>query len=205
MLLIGIAGGSGSGKSSVAKKLCDIFKDKAVVICHDSYYKSTTGLSEKEKASLNYDHPDAFDTELMFEHLALLKSGNTAYIPVYDYEKHDRTDATQHVRPTDVVIAEGILLFENEALRSLFDIKVFVDTDSDIRLIRRIKRDVSERGRSLSSVLSQYEKTVKPMHEAFVEPSAEYADIVIKEGAHNEKAIKELSDMIALALCGGKK
>ena len=204
MLLIGIAGGSGSGKSSVAKKLCDIFAGKATVICHDSYYKSTAGKSESEKASLNYDHPRAFDTELMLEHLLLLKDGKNICVPVYDYEKHDRTDKTVLTSPTDIVIAEGILLFENEALRSVFNIKVFVDTDEDTRLLRRIRRDVSERGRSLSSVLSQYEKTVKPMHELYVEPSAKYADFVIKEGARNEKAIAELAEMIVQALRGGE-
>ena len=196
MLIIGIAGGSGSGKTAITNRLKEHFGSSVTVISHDSYYRSTSALTEKERAGLNYDHPNAFDTQLLAEHIKTLLQGREVDIPVYDYKTHQRLSCTQRIEPSEVLIVEGILIFENEELCSLFDIKIYVDTDADIRLARRIRRDVSERGRSLDSVLEQYIATVKPMHDCFVEPTKKRADIIICEGASNSVALDMLISRI---------
>ncbi|MBQ2747460.1 MAG: uridine kinase [Firmicutes bacterium] len=189
VILIGVAGGSGSGKSTLIERIKQEFKDQITVICHDSYYKRQVGRTYDERAKVNYDHPDAFETELMIEHLKLLKEGYEIEQPVYDYTIHNRSDETVIVKPARVIMVDGILIFENKELRDMFDIKVFVDTDADVRIVRRILRDVQERARSLESVITQYLTTVKPMHEQFVEPSKKYADIIIPEGGYNLVAL----------------
>ena len=188
-IIIGIAGGTGSGKTTLTRKLQETFGPDVSVVYHDNYYKRHDGMTYTQRAALNYDHPDAFDTVLMVEHLRQLLDGRSVQCPVYDYTVHNRSDETIEVRPTKVMIVEGILIFENKALRDLMDIKIFVDTDADVRILRRILRDVKERGRSLDSVISQYLTTVKPMHEQFVQPSRQYADIVVLEGGHNLVAL----------------
>ena len=185
-IIIGIAGGTGSGKTTLTEKLRDHFgADEVSVINHDSYYKRHDELPYEERCKLNYDHPDSFDTALMIAHLRELRAGHPVQVPVYDYTIHNRSDKTVTVQPAPVIIVEGILIFENQELRDLMDIKIFVDTDADVRLCRRIKRDVNKRGRTLESVLTQYQNTVKPMHERYVEPSKKYADIVVPEGGKN--------------------
>ncbi len=188
-IIIGIAGGTGSGKTTLTRKLQETFGPDVSVVYHDNYYKRHDGMTYAQRAALNYDHPDAFDTVLMVEHLRQLLDGRSVQCPVYDYTVHNRSDETIEVRPTKVMIVEGILIFENKSLRDLMDIKIFVDTDADVRILRRILRDVKERGRSLDSVISQYLTTVKPMHEQFVQPSRQYADIVVLEGGHNLVAL----------------
>ena len=188
-MVIGIAGGTGSGKTTLTVRLKEKFGEDVSVLYHDNYYKSHSDMPFEERKKLNYDHPDAFDTQRMVEDLKALCRGETIQSPTYDYTIHDRSDVTVEVRPTNVVIVEGILIFENQALRDLMDIKIFVDTDADVRILRRIMRDVKERGRSLDSVVNQYLTTVKPMHEQFVEPSKRYADIVVLEGGHNLVAL----------------
>lgn len=189
VLMIGIAGGSGSGKTTLVKGLVSCFGEAITVLSHDNYYKAHDDLTYDERARLNYDHPDAFDTDLMIEHLKLLKEGRPIHCPVYDYTVHNRSREVLLVEPKPVIVVEGILIFENKALRDLMDIRIFVDTDADVRILRRILRDVKERGRSLDSVISQYLTTVKPMHEQFVQPSRQYADIVVLEGGHNLVAL----------------
>ena len=188
-MVIGIAGGTGPGKTTLTKRLKDTFGNDVSVVYHDNYYKAHPNMTYEERAALNYDHPDAFDTELMVEDLRQLCEGKTIHCPVYDYTIHNRSDQTVEVRPTKVVIVEGILIFADKALRDLMDIKIFVDTDADVRILRRILRDVKERGRSLDSVIEQYLTTVKPMHEQFVQPSRQYADIVVLEGGRNLVAL----------------
>ncbi|HIW93511.1 MAG TPA: uridine kinase [Candidatus Flavonifractor merdipullorum] len=188
-MVIGIAGGTGSGKTTLTVRLKEKFGEDVSVLYHDNYYKSHSDMPFEERKKLNYDHPDAFDTQRMVEDLKALCRGETIQSPTYDYTIHDRSDVTVEVRPTKVVIVEGILIFENQVLRDLMDIKIFVDTDADVRILRRIMRDVKERGRSLDSVVNQYLTTVKPMHEQFVEPSKRYADIVVLEGGHNLVAL----------------
>ena len=183
--MIGIAGGSGSGKTTLAENIKRCFGDKISLIRHDDYYKSQNSLSLDEKATLNYDHPSAFDTELLISHIKSLKAGNDIDCPVYDYTIHDRSDKIRRIECRRVILLEGILIFENQELLDLLDMKIFVDTDADIRILRRISRDVKERGRSLESVINQYISTVKPMHERFVEPSKKNADIIIPEGGQN--------------------
>ena len=187
-IFIGIAGGTGSGKTTLTEHLVSRFGDDIAVVHHDNYYKRQD-CSFEERCKQNYDHPDAFDTDLMIQDLKKLKAGQTIYCPVYDYALHNRTDQTVEIRPAKVIIVEGILIFENEELRNLMDIRIFVDTDADIRLCRRIKRDVNKRGRTLESVLKQYQDTVKPMHERYVEPSKKYANIVVPEGGKNLVAL----------------
>ena len=186
--MIGIAGGSGSGKTTLAENIKRCFGDKISLIRHDDYYKSQNSLSLEEKATLNYDHPSAFDTELLISHIKSLKAGNDIDCPVYDYTIHDRSDKIRRIECRRVILLEGILIFENRELLDLLDMKIFVDTDADIRILRRISRDVKERGRSLESVINQYISTVKPMHERFVEPSKKNADIIIPEGGQNPVA-----------------
>ena len=169
VVVIGVAGGTGSGKSTLVKRLQEAFKnDDVATICHDFYYKAHPELTYEERTKLNYDHPDAFDTWLMVEHIKALKEGKTVECPTYSFVEHNRAEQTLKIEPSKVVIVDGILIFENEELRNIMDIKVFVDTDADVRLARRILRDVRERGRSMESVISQYTTTVKPMHEQFV-------------------------------------
>ena len=193
VVVIGVAGGTGSGKSTLVKRLQEAFKnDDVATICHDFYYKAHPELSYEERTQLNYDHPDAFDTWLMVEHIKSLKEGKAVECPVYSFVEHNRTNETLAVTPSKVIIVDGILIFENEELRNAMDIKVYVDTDADVRLARRILRDVRERGRSMESVISQYTTTVKPMHEQFVEPSKRYADVIIHEGGFNSVAVSML-------------
>lgn len=190
IMVIGIAGGTGSGKTTITNKIKQAFGSDVTVIYHDNYYKAHHDLSLEERAKLNYDHPDAYDTDLMIRDLRDLKAGKTVNSPVYDFAIHDRTPNILVIKPARVIIVEGILIFVNPALRSLMDIKLFVDTDADVRILRRIRRDVKERGRSLDSVIDQYITTVKPMHEAFVEPSKRYADLIIPDGGQNEVAME---------------
>lgn len=189
VMVIGIAGGTGSGKTTLTNRLKEHFGDDVSVIYHDNYYKRHDEMPYEERCLLNYDHPDAFDTDLMIEHLLALKAGKAIHCPVYDYTIHNRSAETIEVRPAKVIIVEGILIFQNCELRSLMDIKIFVDTDADVRILRRIMRDVKKRGRSLDSVVDQYLTTVKPMHEQFVEPSKRAADIIVLEGGRNLVAL----------------
>lgn len=191
--VIGVAGGTGSGKSTLVKRLQEAFCEEDVAtLCHDFYYKAHPELTYEERTMLNYDHPQAFDTEMMVEHIRTLKSLVPIERPVYSFVEHNRVAETVLVKPSKVIIVDGILIFENKALRELMDIKVFVDTDADIRLARRILRDVCDRGRTMQSVISQYTTTVKPMHEEFVEPSKRYADVIIPEGGFNSVAVAML-------------
>lgn len=195
-IVIGIAGGTGSGKSTMINKIKDQFNDAVTILSHDFYYKAHDELTYEERTQLNYDHPNAFDTDLMIEHINRLKNGECIERPVYDFTIHNRRKETVSVIPSRVIIVEGILIFENEELRDLCDIKVFIDTDADVRIIRRILRDVEERGRTLESVVNQYLTTVKIMHEQFVEPSKKYVDIIIPEGGFNVVAVEMLNQRI---------
>ena len=191
--IIGVAGGSGSGKSTLVKKLQEAFAgDDVATLCHDYYYKAHPELTYEERTKLNYDHPQAFDTDMMVEHVKTLRSNVPIEHPVYSFVDHNRTSDTVAVKPSKVIIIDGILIFENKELRDLMDIKVYVDTDADVRLARRILRDVCDRGRSMQSVIDQYITTVKPMHEEFVEPSKKYADVIIPEGGFNSVAVRML-------------
>ena len=196
ILVIGIAGGTGSGKTTLMKNIIDRFGDVVTVLSHDNYYKRHDELTYEERCAINYDEPAALETDLMSRHLELLRHGEAIDCPVYDFTVHNRSDETIHVVPKKVIIVEGILIFEDRQLRELMDIKIFVDTDADVRLCRRIRRDVNKRGRTLESVLQQYQQTVKPMHEKYVEPSKKYADIVVPEGGKNLVAL----DMILLRI-----
>ena len=189
ILVIGIAGGTGSGKTTLMKNIIDSYADQVTVLSHDNYYKRRDELTYEQRCLINYDEPDALETDLMAVHLDLLRQGQSIDCPVYDFTQHNRSDETVRIVPKSVIIVEGILIFENEPLRDLMDIKIFVDTDADVRLCRRIKRDVNKRGRTLESVLTQYQETVKPMHEKYVEPSNKYADIVGPEGGKNLVAL----------------
>ena len=202
VLIIGIAGGSGSGKSTLCRNIVSHFDGNISHIHHDDYYKSTSGMSPEERERINYDHPSAFDTDLLIGHLKLLKSGVAIDSPTYDYKEHNRSDETVHIEPSPVIIVEGILIFENEELCSLFDLKIFVDTDADVRILRRIMRDVKERARTLDSVVTQYLTKVKPMHDAFVEPSKKRADVIIPEGGNNPTAYGMIIGRIEKALEG---
>jgi uridine kinase len=195
--IIGVAGGTGSGKSTLVKRLQEAFKnDDVATLCHDYYYKAHPELTYEERTKLNYDHPAAFDTDMLVEHIRALKSNVPIEHPVYSFVDHNRTEERVLVKPSRVIIVDGILIFENKELRDLMDIKVFVDTDADVRLARRILRDVIERGRTMQSVVDQYLTTVKPMHEQFVEPSKKYADIIIPEGGYNRVALDMLNERI---------
>ncbi len=189
ILVLGIAGGTGSGKTTLMNNIMGRFGDVVTVLSHDNYYKRHDELPYEERCKLNYDEPEAFDTSLMVYHLDQLRHGFAIDCPVYDFTVHNRSDKTIHIVPKKVIIVEGILIFENEDLRNLMDIRIFVDTDADIRLCRRIKRDVNKRGRTLESVLQQYQQTVKPMHERYVEPSKKYANLVVPEGGKNLVAL----------------
>ena len=189
ILVIGIAGGTGSGKTTLMKNIIGSFGDVVTVLSHDNYYKRRDDLTYEQRCGINYDEPDALETDLMAHHLDLLRHGQAIECPVYDFTQHNRSSETVRIVPKNVIIVEGILIFENRQLRDLMDIKIFVDTDADVRLCRRIKRDVNKRGRTLESVLQQYQETVKPMHEKYVEPSKKYADIVVPEGGKNAVAL----------------
>jgi len=193
-IIIGIAGGSGSGKTTLARNIATHFGDRICVLRHDDYYRAHDELSYEERNTLNYDHPDAFDTPLLLHHLDELKAGRAIECPIYDYTIHNRSDRTRHVEPKPVILIEGILILANKEVVNRLDMKIFVDTDADVRIIRRIVRDTKKRGRSLDSVISQYLSTVKPMHEAFVEPSKRSADIIIPEGGKNPVAYGMIID-----------
>lgn len=204
VIIIGIAGGTGCGKCTMINRIKQEFSERITIISHDFYYKRHDDLSFEERKLLNYDHPNAFDTDLMLEHIKSLADGKSIERPVYDFTLHNRIDATVTVKPAKVIIVEGILIFESKELRDLFDIKVFIDTDADVRIIRRIIRDVKERGRTLDSVVNQYLTTVKPMHEQFVEPGKKFADIIVPEGGYNLVALEMLNERIH-ALLGQSK
>ncbi|MDD2447182.1 MAG: uridine kinase [Tissierellia bacterium] len=189
-LLIGIAGGTGSGKTTVTKEIIkSISSDDVVVIEQDSYYKDQSTLSFEERVNTNYDHPDAFDNELMIKQLKDLLDGKTINKPIYDFENHNRKVETETVEPKNIIILEGILILFDEKVRNLLDIKIYVDTDSDVRIIRRILRDIKERGRTLDSIIVQYMGTVRPAHLQFIEPTKRYSDIIIPEGGYNKVAV----------------
>jgi len=190
LIVVGIAGGTGSGKTTIADQIYStVGKDKIVLLHHDSYYKDQSDKPFSERVKTNYDHPDSLETDLLIKHLKLLLAGQKIQVPVYDFSQHNRTQKTIEVAPKPVILVDGILIFGDKQLREMFDIKIFVDTDPDIRFIRRLKRDIAERGRTVESVVDQYTSTVRPMHLEFVEPSKRYADIIIPEGGFNKVAL----------------
>ena len=203
ILVIGIAGGTGSGKTTLMDNLVKRFGDDVTVLSHDNYYHRRDDMTLEERSKVNYDEPAALETDLMVRHLDLLRQGQAIECPVYDFSQHNRSNKTTTIEPKRVIIVEGILIFEDDALRDLMDIRIFVDTDADVRLGRRILRDVEERGRTLQSVLEQYETTVKPMHEKYVEPSKKFADIVVPEGGQNYVALDMILTRIARHLENG--
>ena len=189
-LVIGIAGGSGSGKTTVAQELLQrVGPDKIAYLQHDSYYKDLSGLPPAQRTSINFDHPNSLDSDLLIEHIKGLLNNQPAEVPIYDFATHSRTDQRFTVQPRRVIVVEGILIFTESSLRKLFDLKIFVDTDSNLRFIRRLERDITERGRTMESVIRQYLATVRPMHMEFVEPSKRYADVIIPEGGYNTAAV----------------
>lgn len=194
-VLIGIAGGSGSGKTSIATALVEVLHDLVVVIEHDAYYRHRPQLSFEERARVNYDHPDSLETELLVQHLQKLRSGEWIERPIYDFAKHLRSDETVVIEPARLIVVEGILVLAEPALRETLDLKVFVDTDADLRLARRLQRDIAERGRTVDSVIAQYFATVRPMHIEFVEPSRRYADLIIPEG-FNPAAVATVVELV---------
>lgn len=197
ILTVGIAGGSGSGKTTLSNKLLEVFGDNISIIHHDNYYRAHDDLTYEERSLLNYDHPDSFETALMIEHLGLLKQGRSIHCPVYDYTVHNRSRESLVIESKPVVLVEGILIFTEPKLVDQLDIKVFVDTDADIRLARRVLRDTAVRGRSVESVVNQWQDTVKPMYEQYVEPSKKFADIIVPEGGHNSVALDLLVGRIS--------
>jgi len=189
-LIIGIAGGSGSGKTTVAQSILQrVGPERIAYLQHDEYYKELSGLPPAQRAAINFDHPNSLETSLLIQHIELLKQGHPVEVPIYDFATHSRTNRSFTVNPRRVVLVEGILIFTEPVLRELFDVKIFVDTDSDLRFIRRLQRDISERGRLMESVVQQYLTTVRPMHLEFVEPSKRYADVIIPEGGFNTAAL----------------
>ena len=202
VLVIGIAGGTGSGKTTLMNNLVKHFGNEVTVMSHDNYYKRHDEMSFEERCQINYDEPAAFDTSLMAYHLECLRRGESVECPVYDYTIHNRSNETVYLSPKPVIIVEGIMIFENEPLRNMMDIRIFVDTDADVRLCRRIKRDVTKRGRTVESVLEQYQATVKTMHEKYVEPSKKYANIVVPEGGKNRVALDMIQGYIRRHLNG---
>lgn len=196
-LVIGVAGGSGSGKTTVVRNIIDALGDGQVsVLEHDRYYRDHPELRFEDRAALNYDHPDSLETDLLVQHVGALRGGHPIEMPTYDFARHARKSATETIHPRAAIIVEGILIFTDAALRQLMDVKVFVDTDSDTRFIRRLQRDTTERGRTVESVIDQYLSTVKPMHLEFAEPSKRYADVIIPSGGHNAVAIDMLLTLI---------
>lgn len=196
-MIVGVAGGTGSGKTTLAQHIADAFGDNVTVIAHDSYYHLQVGKTYEQRCLTNYDHPDAFETDLLCAHLEALCKGESVDVPVYDYTIHNRSDKTVRVHSSPLIVLEGILLFSDTALREAMDLRIFVDTDADERILRRIARDTKERGRSLDSVITQYLTTVKPMHEAFVEPFKRYADVIVPGGGNNPVAL----EMIVRSIC----
>lgn len=200
-MIVGICGGSGSGKTTVARKVLEaIGEEKVLLLALDSYYKDSSHLSYEERAKMNFDHPDALDSELLIHHLDMLKEGLPVAQPVYDFSTHARKPQPIHLEPHPVILVEGILIFENQNLRKRFDLKVFVDTDADVRFIRRLRRDITKRGRNLESVIQQYLETVRPMHLEFVEPSRRYADVILPEGGLNTVGVDFLIQKIKATL-----
>jgi uridine kinase len=196
-IVIGVAGGSGSGKTTVVRRIVEsLGDDQVTVLEHDRYYSDRNDLRLEERAALNYDHPDSLETDLMVRHVVALRDGHAVEAPVYDFARHARTPASDRLSPRRAIIVEGILIFTDADLRRLMDIKVFVDTDDDTRVIRRLQRDVAERGRTMDSVIEQYLSTVKPMHLEFVEPSKRYADLIVPRGGHNAVAVDLLLSLI---------
>jgi len=195
-IVIGVAGGSGSGKTTLVRALVDRFGDDITVLSHDNYYKRHDELPLEERRLLNYDHPDAFDTDMMIDHLRQLKAGQAIECPTYDYTVHNRAEAVLRIEPRPVIVVEGILIFQNPELCSEMDIRIFVDADADVRLCRRIRRDVNKRGRTVDSVIGQYLATVKPMHEQFVEPSKKNAHLIVPEGGKNLIALEMIINRI---------
>lgn len=196
VITIGIAGGTGSGKTTITRRIMQEFGGDVSVVYHDNYYKRHDDLTYAERTKLNYDHPNAFDTPLLIEHLDALRAGCAVECPVYDYTVHNRSENTVAIHPAKVIVVEGILIFAEPELCKRMDIKIFVDTDADVRILRRIVRDTRDRGRDLESIVSQYLTTVKPMHEMFVEPSKRNADIIIPEGGHNQVAVDFVMERI---------
>ncbi len=199
-IVIGIAGGTGSGKTTLVNRLKEVVGNEVVTLTHDYYYKANEDKPFEVRSKMNYDHPYAFDTDMMVTDIQTLKAGFAIEHPVYDFMNHTRAKETVHVEPKRVIIVEGILIFEHKSLRELLDMKIFVDTDADVRIIRRLVRDVKERGRSMDSVIEQYLTTVKIMHEEFVEPSKKHADIIVPEGGYNKVALSMIRDRIRTLL-----
>ena len=195
-MIIGVAGGTGSGKTTLAENIARAFGDRVAVITHDSYYRAQNDMSYEERCKQNYDHPDAFETDLLCEHLDALARGEAIDMPVYDYTVYNRSSRTERVEPRAVVILEGILIFCDERLREKMDLKIFVDADADDRLIRVMKRDVVERGRSAEQVIERYQRVLKPMHEQFIEPCKRFADVIVPQGGHNNAAINMLAKFV---------
>lgn len=202
IMVIGIAGGTGSGKSTITNRLVDKFGEDITVLTHDNYYKEHHDMPFEDRCLLNYDHPDSLDTDIMIDHIKQLKLGLPIECPVYDFAKHDRSDDIIVVKPSKVLIVEGILLFAYPELNKELDLKIFVDTDADVRILRRVKRDVRKRGRTLENVIEQYLTTVKPMHEQFVEPSKKFADIIVPHGGRNEKALEMITARVKAHIYG---
>lgn len=204
-VVIGVAGGTGSGKTTVAREILKRAGTKQIsLIQHDAYYKDLSDLPLAQRAMFNFDHPDALDNELLITHLKELKAGRAIEMPVYDFKTHTRTKEVQRVEPSRVILVEGILIFADKQLRDLMDVKIYVDTDPDIRFIRRLQRDIAERGRTMESVIHQYLTTVRPMHQEFVEPSKRYADVIIPEGGFNEVAMEMVAARIRALLAGSE-
>ncbi len=204
-VVIGVAGGTGSGKTTVAREILKRAGTKQIsLIQHDAYYKDLSDLPLAQRAMFNFDHPDALDNELLITHLKELKAGRAIEMPVYDFKTHTRTKQVQRVEPSRVILVEGILIFADKQLRDLMDVKIYVDTDPDIRFIRRLQRDIAERGRTMESVIHQYLTTVRPMHQEFVEPSKRYADVIIPEGGFNEVAMEMVAARIRALLEGSE-
>jgi uridine kinase len=199
-IILGVAGGSGSGKTTVVRAITRGLGEQVTVLHHDSYYRDTSHLEPAARAGINYDHPDSLETELLVQHLSELREGRTVAVPVYDFAEHSRLERREHVAPGKVIILDGLLILWDRELRALMDIRVFVDTDADLRFIRRLERDITERGRSAESVIRQYTSTVRPMHLEFVEPSKRYADVILPEGGHNLVAIDMLVTKIRAVL-----
>jgi uridine kinase len=204
-VVIGVAGGTGSGKTTVAREILKrAGMGQISLIQHDAYYKDLSDLPPAQRAMFNFDHPDALENKLLIAHLKELKAGRAIEMPVYDFKAHTRTEQVQRVEPHRVILVEGILIFADKALRQAMDVKIYVDTDADIRFIRRLERDIAERGRTMESVIHQYLATVRPMHQEFVEPSKRYADVIIPEGGFNEVAIEMVAARIKALLEGGE-
>lgn len=205
-IVVGVAGGTGSGKTTVTRQILDrVGTEHITYIAHDAYYRDVSHLPERLRAQINFDHPDSLETELLIEHLKKLRASQPVAMPVYDFSTHTRTERTREVEPAPVIIVEGILVFVESELRELFDVKIYIDTDADVRFIRRLRRDIEERGRSVESVCQQYLSTVRPMHLEFVEPSKRYADVIIPEGGFNEVAIEMVAARLRGLLAEGRR